>query len=107
MKWYERIIAAHTSVTDAVSHYERMKSERYFVWQEDGAGDDVEAESRHAEKVTTGTTDLFTKTEFDPWADTIEQAFSNHGIAWYKNSVQYEEDTGFIHHEWVWEVVNG
>ncbi len=107
MKWYERIIAAHTSVTDAVSHYERMKSERYFVWQEDGAGDDVEAESRHAEKVTTGTTDLFTKTEFDPWAEDIERAFSDHGIAWYKNSVQYEEDTGFIHHEWVWEVVNG
>lgn len=107
MKWFEKIIAAHTSVTDAVSHYERMKSERYFVWQEDGSGDGVEAESQHAEKTTTGTTDLFTKIEFDPWTEAIEKAFSDHGVAWYKNSVQHEEDTGFIHHEWVWEVVNG
>ena len=27
------------------------------------------------------------------------------GIAWYLNSIQYEEDTGLIHYEWVWEVV--
>ena len=24
--------------------------------------------------------------------------------AWYRNSVQYEEDTGLTHFEWVWEV---
>ena len=107
MRWFEKIINAHTDVTHDVSHYERMKSERYFVWQEDGAGDGVKAESRHDEKTTTGTTDLFTKTEFDPWAEEIEASFSNHGIAWHRNSVQYEDETGFIHYEWVWEVVDG
>ena len=37
-KWYERIIDAHVAVTTAVSHSERLDSDRYFVWQEDGAG---------------------------------------------------------------------
>lgn len=66
--WYEKIIAAHLDVTDQVSHIERIKSDRYFVWQEDGesvlAADDI-----HAECAITGTTDLFTKQEFDPWVD--------------------------------------
>lgn len=104
MKWYERIIAAHTAVTDAVSHCERLKSDRYFVWQEDGesvlAADDI-----HAECAITGTTDLFTKQEFDPWVDAFGEALSSHGIAWSLSSVQYEDDTGFIHYEWSWEVV--
>lgn len=103
MKWYERIIAAHTAVTDAVSHCERLKSDRYFVWQEDGesvlAADDI-----HAECAITGTTDLFTKQEFDPWVDAFGEALSSHGIAWSLSSVQYEDDTGFIHYEWSWEV---
>ena len=42
MTWYECIIAAHTAVTDHVSHGGRMKSKRYFVWQEE-APDDMEA----------------------------------------------------------------
>ena len=37
--WYERVIAAHRAVTDAVSHAVRLKSDRYFVWQEDGSHD--------------------------------------------------------------------
>lgn len=107
MRWYEKIIAAHTEVTDAVSHYERMQSDRYFVWQEDGGGDDLNADGRHVERIVTGTTDLFTKQEFDPWIDELGEAMSSYGIAWYLNSVQYEEETGFIHTEWVWEVCDG
>lgn len=103
MKWYERIIAAHTAVTDAVSHCERLKSDRYFVWQEDGESV-LAADDLHAECAITGTTDLFTKQEFDPWVDAFGEALSSHGIAWSLSSVQYEDDTGFIHYEWSWEV---
>lgn len=53
----------------------------------------------------TGTTDLFTKQEFDPWVEAFEEAMSSHGMAWYLNSVQFEEDTGFTHYEWAWEVL--
>lgn len=104
MTWYERIIAVHTSVTDAVSHCRRIKSDRYFVWQED-ARNDFEADGIHGEKAVEGTTDLYTKREFDPWAAAFEAALDGDGtIAWYLNSYQFEEDTGFHHYEWVWQV---
>ena len=106
MNWVETIIGAHTDVTKAVSHGRRMQSERYFVWQEDGAND-LESNNIHSERAVQGTTDLFSKQELDPWADQLEEALSSHGIAWYLNSVQYEEDTGFWHWEWVWEVPYG
>lgn len=103
MAWYDTIKAAHLAVTDAVSHAKRIQSSRYFVWQEDGAND-LEADGRHAEGAVTGTTDLFTKLEHDPWAEALGKSMSGYGIAWYLSSVQYEEDSGFFHYEWVWEV---
>lgn len=101
--WAQRIIAAHLAVTDAVSHGGRIQSDRYFVWQEDGAND-FEAGGIHAEKAVTGSTDLFTKQEFDPWRDELEAAFDAAEIAWRLNSCQFEEETGFWHYEWDWEV---
>lgn len=104
MSWSETIIAAHTSVTPDVRHSERLQSDRYFVWQEDGRNDLV-SDNCHAETCMTGTTDLFTKQEFDPWAGQMEQAFDQFGIAWELLSIQYEPDTGFYHYEWAWEVL--
>lgn len=99
----ERLIAAHTAVTDAVSHGTRLRSSRYFVWQEDGSNDLI-ADGRHVEKAMTGTTDLFTRIEFDPWKEQFEESLDAHGICWELNSVQYEPDTGYWHWEWAWEV---
>ncbi len=105
MNWYEKIIAAHLAVTDCVSHGERMKSDRYFVWQEDGS-DDLAVDNIHGEFAVTGTTDLFTKREFDPWKNAFEAALNNDpDIAWRLNSIQFEADTGFWHYEWIWSVV--
>lgn len=106
MKWYEKIVAAHTAVTDQVSHLERMQSTRYFVWQEDGKND-LSADGAHAEQAVTGSTDLFTTVEFDPWVDAIGESFSVYGIAWSLRDVQYEEDTGITHYTWDWEVTDG
>jgi len=106
MTWYEKIIAVHTAVTDAVSHGQRLNSDRYFVWQEEGAAD-LEANGRHIERAMTGTTDLFSKQEFDPWREAFEAALDNAGIAWSLNSVQFEADTGFWHWEWLWGVRYG
>lgn len=106
MRWYETIVAAHREVTDRVSHWKRLKSERYFVWQEDGAND-LDANNGHVEKAVTGSTDLFTKLEFDPWVDALEDALSGYGIAWKLVSVDYEEVTGFTHYSWDWEVLDG
>lgn len=103
MMWYEKILAAHLDVTDQVSHIERMHSDRYFVWQEDGENV-LAADDSHAERAVTGTTDLFTKQEFDPWVDSIRRSSSAATACVVAVLVQYEEDTGFIHYEWSWEV---
>ena len=77
----------------------------YIVWAEDGEGDTVHADGRKVERAITGTIDYFTKTENDPVVKQIEDVLdSDDGISWYLNSVQYEQDTGYIHFEWVWEV---
>ena len=105
MAWQDTIKAAHLAVTDEVSHYWRLRSDRYFVWAEDGVND-LEADNVHSERAITGTTDLYTKIEDDPWREQIEAAFEAAGIAWYRNSVQYEDEAGYIHTEWVWEVLD-
>lgn len=105
MSWQERIIAVHTQVTDAVRHAEQMQADRYLVWQEDGKND-LLADGQHIEQAITGTTDLFTKQEFDPWIEALEQSFdAEPTIFWEKNSTQYEEETGLYHYEWRWEVL--
>ncbi len=53
-----------------------------------------------------GATDLFTKQEFDPWKEAFEKSLDENGITWYLNSIQYEEETGFFHYEWYWEVLD-
>lgn len=104
MRWYERIIAAHRAVTDQVSHAERRESSRYFVWQEDGENA-LRADDRHGERAITGRTDLYTKQEFDEWAGALEKSLCKFGIAWSLALVDYEEDTGFFHYSWDWEVL--
>ena len=49
MSWKNTIIDAHLSVTDSVSHYRRLKSDRYFVWAEDGTND-LSSDGAHTER---------------------------------------------------------
>lgn len=118
--WAQTIIDAHLSAaaevnsrttrrrngqpeTVAVSHAARMKSRRYFVWEEDG-GNDLNADNSHVETAVTGYTDLFTGVEFDPAARALGRAFDAAGIAWEYTGCSYEPDTGLFHHTWEWEV---
>lgn len=104
MNWKDIIISAHTAVTNEVSHNTHLKSERYFVWGEIETNDLVSG-NIHSEKAVRGYTDLYTKKEFDEWKEELENSFEKYGISWQLNSVQYEEETGFTHYEWYWEVV--
>lgn len=109
MAWHDKIISAHLEAAEgenAVSHGGRMKSDRYFVWKEDGLIG-LAADNRYAEAAVTGTTDLFTKVEFDPWAARLGKALSRFGISWSLRDVQYEPGTGFWHHTWDWEAPYG
>lgn len=109
MAWYDKVISAHLEAAEeenAVSHGGRMKSDRYFVWMEDGLNG-LSGDNRYAASAVSGTSDLFTKIEFDPWAKKLGKALSRWGIAWRLRDVQYEPVTGFWHHTWDWEVPYG
>lgn len=106
MSWEKTIIAAHTAVTKQVSHFSRRNSSRYFVWAEE-SWNALGSDNLHRERAMTGHTDLFTKKEFDPWARDLEDSFDAYGISWSLRDVQHEEDTGFYHYTWDWEVLDG
>lgn len=93
------------TVTQKVSHYTAPQNVTgpYIVWAEDGQADEVWADNRMQHQVIQGTADYFTKTENDPNVGKIQDAL-NDVCSWRLNSIQYEEDTGYIHYEWVWEV---
>lgn len=96
---------ALTALTDAVYHYHAPPNSQspYIVWAED-AGNDFEADNSHEESVDQGTIDLYTLQENDPLMESIPAALNGVECAWYKNSTQFEEETGLIHVEWVFEV---
>jgi len=89
------------------AHHYFAKKEKgnYIVWAEDGEGDSGHADNQKTTQVLQGTIDYFTKTEFDPVVEQIQDKLNQAEISWRLNSVQYEEDTGYIHYEWVWELI--
>lgn len=56
-----------------------------------------------AEKVPEGTIDWFTRSPASTMPGEVESLLDRLGASWYLNSVQYEEDTGLLHYEWVWQ----
>lgn len=64
--------------------------------------------NRHSEKTTIVYVNLFTRDDSGITKDTVELYFksleeSSVTFAWYLNTIQYEEETKFIHIEWVVE----
>ena len=93
------------TVTDNVRHYEAMGiTDKYIVWAEDSEGSSVEGDNRKINQSIQGTIDYFTKQDFDENVDKIQAALTAACISFYLNSVQYEDETEYIHYEWVFEV---
>jgi hypothetical protein len=91
-------------VTKNVNHYfARDKTDDYIVWAEDGEGASLHANNKKSIKVTQGTIDYFTKSE-DNLSDQIEAELTTAGVSFSLNSVGREDETGYIHYEWVFEV---
>lgn len=89
---------------EAFHYYALHPSDRYVVWAEDSEGTELAADNRKIGQVLSGTIDFFTKTEQDPARKEIQRALGDAEISYSLNSVQYEEETGYIHYEWRWEV---
>lgn len=93
------------TITDKVYHYEAMDSpDQYIVWAEEMEGSSVEGDDRKINQSIQGTIDYFTKSDWDENVEKIQKALKENCISFYLNSVQIEEDTGYQHYEWVWEV---
>jgi len=84
------------------THYNGTGQGNYTVWAEygdeaAGADDKRERLCYHVQ------VDRYTKLEYDPMAATIENVLNDAGIP-FAYRVNYEQDTGYIHHLWDCEV---
>lgn len=88
-----------------VFHYSAWaKPDKYIVWAEDSEAGSNNADDEKEDQVIQGTIDYFTKTEFDNTVVLIQQKLNSIDVAWQLSSIQHEEDTGYIHYEWVYEL---
>lgn len=102
-----KIRDALTPVANNVYHYWRTNVKPpYLIWAEDSEENSMFADNHKKEQQIHGTADYFTKMEFDPTIDAIQDALEDvtHS-GWSLSSAQYEEDTGLIHYTWDWWVV--
>lgn len=101
----QRIKNLLLTVTDKVYHYHAWEQQdKYIVWAEDSEGDSVHADNQKQIQAIQGTIDYFTKDEGDPNVEKIQKAMNDNEISWQLNSSQYEEETEYIHYEWLFEV---
>ena len=102
----EAIRDALVPLTDNVYHYWRPKMKApYIIWQESSTSG-FQADNRKGEQAFSGTIDLFSKTEFDPLYDQIEEALSNvDGVTFSLSDATYEDETNLIHHSWEFTIV--
>lgn len=105
MKRLEIIKNALLGVSENVYRYTAGNKPKppYIVWAEDSENPFM-ANGQHEESAQQGTVDLYTSNETDPLRESIPAALNACGCCWYKNSTQYENETGLIHDEWVFEV---
>ena len=92
------------SISQYAFHYWRTAPKgvnSYIVWAEDEEATSLEADNYKQIQGIHGTIDYFTKTEFDSTVDAIQEGLNNlENVSWRLSSVQYEDETTFIHHEW-------
>ena len=66
----------------------------------ESSGNDLTADGKHVERGTEGFINLFTRDSSDAPRTAIEAVLNDLCIPWTLNTVQYEDDTGYIHYEW-------
>lgn len=91
-----------TSARGRVYHYTRPKDKltSWIVWMEDSEAGAAESDNRKAYQQVHGTIDCYTKIEYDPLLDEIQNALNSAGVGWRLNMVDYEDETALIHYEW-------
>lgn len=95
------------ALPEAVYHFEAPEKSAapYIVWAEDSQGDAQHANNAMIHQAIRGTIDLFTRNEYDPLFQKIQQALTVCHIPFRLNSIQREQETKLIHYEWIFEEV--
>lgn len=96
-------LGAMTNPTPCTHYLRSVSTTPFVVWQED-ADNSTRADNAVEEQAISGTIDLFSRIEYDPAIDVVQDFLNRYGCSWYLSSVQYEDDTNLIHHEWIFEV---
>lgn len=86
----------------ALYGWKNATANTYGVVSQDDAGS-IWADGKMGEQSTIGTVDIFTKDASSAPQTAVQTILAGLDVSWYLNSVQYEDDTGYIHFEWVWE----
>lgn len=94
----EEILSALLPLNFRAFAWSRAPADNYGVVSQDGRNDMVS----HIEKSATGTIDWFSRNPQSTVPAAVEEILESLGVSWYFNSLQYENDTGFLHWEWVW-----
>lgn len=93
------------TITESIFHYKPLKpGNKYIVWSEITQSGAKHADNKATHQAIRCAVHFFTKDEFDHDFFRIQRKFNDAEIPWRLNSVQYEEDTGFIHYEWYVDV---
>lgn len=106
----ENVTSIVTAMKDATKYpttayaWKNQTAATYLVVSDEGA-DAFWADGKLSEAKNAGTVDLFTKVADGTTKATTEAAMDALDMSYYLNSVQYEDDTGYVHYEWVWEAV--
>ena len=87
----------------------------HYSWSNAPSGDygtfgeymsnDLRGGNKHVEKLLTVYIDYFTRDDSGKPKKDIETVLDSVGCPWGLESIQYEEQTGYIHYEWSCEVV--
>ena len=101
----EPVKTALLSVTDNVGHYRPNDGTKDHIVYAEDSSNSLAGDNMVLSQTIQGTIDLYSRGRSDMF-DNVQAALNEAGIAFYLNSVQYDDGElkGFIHFQWVFEV---
>ena len=102
----ERIETALTRTGIPFKHFGFVNppQDAYIVYAEDYT-DSLRAGGHQIESIMHGTIDLFTRDDTRVQMNKVESELNKlDGFAFHLESIQFEDETGFIHFEWYWSM---
>lgn len=97
----DELISALNGTGYSFAHHAWSKApEGDFGTYSENSGEDLTADEKHVERGTEVYINYYTRDDTSTPRTTIETAINSLNIPWYLNTIQYENDTGYIHYEW-------